>query len=224
MTDTLEKPLGAARSHPGQPASPRELIVLVTMGLAVVVALAALLGPWFTVVTYRYFENTVAIDNRGYGLFGYSATDTVPGMNATISGNYLPWPSVRSALLSVQILAALTLVVGLSAVVFTIIGTRRTWPGPLPAILGLSSAALAFVGAVVFATTFPGAAHADGLFDFGASFLGSASVTSANGPLTQTWGPGWAWSGLLSVGVLFLVASLSALRLPSRRPLSEPGF
>src|SRR2546427_536979 len=123
MTDTLEKPLGAARSHPGQPASPRELIVLVTMGLAVVVA----------------------------------------------------------------------------------------------------PAALAFVGAVVFAMTFPGAAHADGLFDFGVSFLGSASVTSANGPLTQTWGPGWAWSGLLSVGVLFLVASLTALRLPTRRPLSEPA-
>ncbi len=223
MTDTLEKPLGATRSHRRQPAPPQELIVLVTMGLAVVLALAALLGPWFTVVTYRYFGNTAAIDTRGYGLFGYSATDTVPGISATVSGNYLPWPSVRSSLLSVQILAALTLVVGLSAVVFTIIGTRRTWPGRLPVLLGLSSAALAFVGAVVFAMTFPWAAHADALFDFGASFLGSASVMSANGPLTRTWGPGWAWSCLLSVCVLFLVASMTALRLPSRRALNAAG-
>ncbi len=194
------------------------------MCLAVVVALAALVGPWFTVVTSRYVANTASVDYRGYGLFGYWATDTVPGMNATVNGNYLPWPSVRSALLSIRILTELTVVVGLAALVFAIIEIRRASLGRLPVLVGLSSAALAFVTTVTFAMSFPGAAHADGLFEFGASFSGSASAASSNGPVTWTWDPGWAWSGLLAVGVLFLVASLIALRLPSRRLLIEPRF
>src|SRR3989449_8584417 len=109
-TGTFERPPGATRSHRVQPASPQELIVLLSMGLGVVVALAALVGPWFTVVTSRDVANTASVDYRGYGLFGYWATDTVPGMNATVNGNYLPWPSIRSALLSGQILSELTCV------------------------------------------------------------------------------------------------------------------
>jgi len=192
------------------------------MGLGVVVALAALVGPWFTVVTSRDVANTASVDYRGYGLFGYWATDTVPGMNATVNGNYLPWPSIRSALLSVQILTELTVVVGVAALVFAIIETRRASLGRLPILVGLSSAALAFVTAVIFTMSFPGAAHAEGLFEFGASFSGSASVVSANGPVKWTWGPGWAWSGLVSVGVLFLIASLIAWRFPGPGPQSEP--
>jgi hypothetical protein len=197
--------------------SRRDMLVVLAMGLAVVLGVAALFGPWFAVVTRTNFSNTAATDDRGYGLFGYSAVDRVSSMSATIGGNYLLWPSVRSALLVVQIVSALDIVVGVSAVCVTIFGILRPRPSRLPVLLSLGTAVLAVVGPVVFAVTFPSAAHADGLFDFGASFLGSTSSGNSSSIAGRTWGPGWAWYGFLVTGASFLIASLVALPAAARR-------
>lgn len=219
-------PLGSAelaRTSRVKTPSRRDMLVILMMGLAVVLGVAALFGPWFAVVTRTNFANTAATDDRGYGLFGYSAVDSGSGMSATINGNYLPWPSVRSALLLVQFLTVLAVAVGVSAFFVTIFGTVRSRVGRLPVLLSFGAGALAFVGLVAFAVTFPDTALADGLFDFGPSFLGSASSGTSSIVVGRTWGPGWAWSGFLVGGALFLIASLVNLPVSARRPANRPA-
>jgi hypothetical protein len=197
--------------------STRDIFALMALGsMLFAVLFAGFWGPWFTVVTHTTFAGAIATDDRGYGLLGYGATDTVAGTTAIVSGNYRPWPSVGSLVSIVQILIAVAVIASVSGFILLIIGRFRSRFVRLPVLLGLVAGSLTWVGALLFAATFPAAGQGDGLFEFG-SFQGSSLTGDAAAPMTRTWGPGWAWWILPLAGSLFIVLPI-LLRRSARRP------
>jgi hypothetical protein len=222
MTATVEEPNELGRTSERLHPSMGQAFTLVAVGLAIILVLAALGGPWFAVVTRTTSTNSTAVDDRGYGITGFSGTDTVPGLRAGVSGNYLPWPAVRSALVWTQVLIASVLILGFPVLVLTLIGAARSRPVRLAPILGFAAGTLTLITPIVYALTFPVAAQLDGLFDFGASFVGSVSMQNPDATVVRTWGPGWAWIGLLIAGVLLLTSSGRGIYV-SRRRSRTPG-
>lgn len=211
MTEASVPAPAEAPRRTTRPRPRRELVALATLLLGALFALAAAFGPWLVVVTSGSAPASWT-DVRDYGLSGWSATDSVSGMSASPSGNYLLWPAVGQVFLSLSVLTWLAVFVGVAALALA--WAAPAWPrvGRIPALVGFASAALAIVSSLVFLAMFPSAAVSAGLLPAGAGLWGSASV----GSTTRTWGAGGAWNSLVAAFVLYLIGVVLIPRNRSR--------
>lgn len=184
------------------PLSRWDKVAMGAVVLALVLAIAALFGPWFVIA--RTSGGTLATDVRGYGVSGWAATDTVSGATVPVTGNYIPSPSVASLFLAMEVVTLVAVLAFLAALVLGVLPRTSPRLARLSILLGFAAGGLAIAAPLAFVVWFPGSAQADGLLVPGAGFWGAS------------WGPGWAWTGLLIAGLLFLVSS-EFLRRRQRR-------
>ncbi len=184
------------------PLSRRETVFLATMAFAWFLVLAALLGPWFSFVT-KVGGSSPSTDDRGFGVFGWSSTETATGVTITVSGNYVLFPSTGALLLILGIATAAIALLGLAAIVLKYVELKGREVGRQLGVLGYVAGASALVVPVAFALVFPTAAAADGILFPGSWLFGSTSRP----PTSWTWSLGWAWYCLLVAGGLFVWAS-----------------
>lgn len=197
----------AAKEWP--PLSPREKLALSAMALALLLTVSVLFGPWF-VLTRTVTGAAAATDVRGYGVTGWTATDTVPGLTATVAGNYLASPSLAALFLAMGVVTAMAAIAIPVEIVLVLLPRHGPRSRRLSVLVGLVAAGLAFAAPIAFEILFPGAAQADGLLASG-SHISQAS-----------WGPGWAWAVLLIAGGLLLVGSGTLAE--DRRAGGSPRF
>ncbi len=193
------KPPAAKEQPPPWPRAER--LALLSLAIGFLLALAALVGPWY-VVTTKATAGPAFTDVRSYGLLGWSASDTVGATAASAEGNYLPMPSVGLAFATLEgVLVAALLALGVGAVL-AVASSRNPRRLRNALLLAFAAGVLSLAGPIAFALLFPGAATSAGLLAGGAGY----AVTS--------WGTGWAWLILLVAGALFLLGSTALLTRP----------
>ncbi len=210
------KPETPGASPPG-PEEPPPLPRTVTFAaLAVVLALllasAALFGPWFVLTTQTTTGPVPATDSRGYAMGGWSATDRIGTVTAYPAGSYVSAPSVGSVFAVVEAMTIAALLATLLACVLLVSRGRTRRGSRIAILLGFAAGAVSLAAPIGFAWLFPTAAIADGLLPPGSLYLG------------PSWGAGFGWVCLVLAGVLVLVGFLLLARwLPRELSPAPPG-
>ncbi len=197
--------------------SRRDIAVLCLLVAAWLMVLAALAGTWFVRVSTTN-AGGAATDDRGFGIFGWSATDTTSGASVGVTGTYALLPTVGAVFLVLGLATVTAVFLGAVSLVLAYLACVRRRAGRY-VVLGYATGIWTLVIPVAFAIAFPSAAIADGFLP-GGGFVGAASLSGGT-PATWTWGPGWAWYGLLVAGSLFLVLTYALSRLHARPPAAS---
>jgi hypothetical protein len=196
----------------------RRLVVVVLGVVAVALALAAFVGPWWVVTESSGSNQIVPNDTWQYGLFEWTFTGSafyLPiGQTETVTSNYSSLPSMGSVLLAGLALEASGMTSGLGMVALVAMSRTRPALRRPAAAAGLVAFFLVLAAALVVMLYLPAAANV--------YWAENALVISGfwgSSPNTMTWGAGWAWYTLLAAAALFLIDGVGLFRtkIPSAR-------
>lgn len=188
--------------------------------IAVVLAIAAIVGPWWVVDSTASFGPLSETGHADYGLFGGTSTTKGNLSSSTNTTNYADTPAIGSVFSVATILSILGLVLGIGMLVIAAL------PGANPSFrrFALITGGLAFIVLLVASlyvmSALPGAVNQDSgggpTSTTFSGFWGTKSVSFFGAQATVTWAAGWGWYLALVAGIVFLVAGV--VMLASRKP------
>ncbi len=192
--------------------------------IAVVLAIVAVVGPWWTVDTQATFFGFSGTTHSEYNLFG---TANRAQSNLTSSSNttgYADLPQMGAVFGLATILTVLGIILGIGTVLIGIL------PGSSPSFrrFALLAAVLAFlvllVAGLYVMSGLPAAANTDVSARGGVTYSGFWGTQSGSigalGSYSVTWAAGWGWYALLGSAILFVVAGIAMA--VSRKPAMQP--
>jgi len=193
---------------------------VVLSAVAVVMAIAALVGPWWVVGTDSTSHAGTFIGTTEYTPLGprvaFQTTGLVTVITANSSGYYQELPRTGAIFLATIGLVGLGAVSGALAV-FTLVRSEAR-PGfrKLSSLLGILAFGAAVTAPVLVMLSLPGAANQDiGTLPLAiqfSGFWGSASASRFDLSLSMVWSAGWAWYAAIAAAALFFLASLLVFR------------
>ncbi len=202
------------------------------MGLGivgVVLAILALVGPWWTMSMNMNVPGESFSFNVNYGLFGSAFTMSEAGTGTiSRSADYSNATRTGSVFLVGMGLTVAGLALGSVMILLVALGTKNPAFRKIGAILGvvaflaLLGAALYVMTALVPALTADAAAAAPGepIAQFVSGFWGSQSISFEGYVASVSYGGGWGWFLALIAGIFLLLGGMLAARTP--RPAPAP--
>ncbi len=198
-------------------------IGVVLGALAIVLAIVAVVGPWWTVDTQATLFGFSGTTHSEYSLFG---TANSAQSNLTSSSNttgYADLPQMGAVFGLATILTVLGIILGIGTVLIGIL------PGSNPSFrrFALVAAGLAFLvllaAGLYVMSSLPAAANTDLRPSRSVSYSGFWGTQSGSigalGSYSVTWAAGWAWYAVLGAALLFVVAG-TAMAV-SRKPATQ---
>ena len=201
-------------------------VVFVLGVVAITLALAALVGPWWVVDFHSVTHIGTSTGTTLYGSFGSTTTSQNTGLlngSTTDSSDYRQLPNVGMVFLFGSLLAVLGALFGAALVGVAVMPglTRRL--RRLRVLLSVFAVLLTLAAPIYVMARLPGAFTQDavpvGQFVQFSSFWGSGSGGRLDFHVSLSWGAGWAWYAVLAAAVLFLIDSILIFRV--RGPSSE---
>jgi|RifCSP13_1_1023834.scaffolds.fasta_scaffold04121_7 hypothetical protein len=194
-------------------------------GVGIVLVLAAMAGPWWSISYNAGGLGLISSGNRDFGLFGGTARDLTEVGSQTRSISYEP--QVWSVFSTATELALVGLGAGVAMIAANATGEPQK--GRIGGVLGLVAFLLTLLAAVYVMTSLPAAVNLDsgqtwipGFAPGG--FWGSQMATSGGFSATVTWGAGWGWYAVPIAATLFLMGAFASLR-GQRAPAGRaPGY
>ncbi len=196
--------------------------------IAVVLALVAVVGPWWTVDTQTTLFGFSGTTHSEYNLFG---TANSAQSNITSSSNttgYADLPQMGAVFGVATILTIIGIILGIGTVLIGIL------PASSPSFrrFALLVAVLAFVALLVAGlyvmSSLPAAASTDLRPPRSVPFSGFWGTQSDNilglGSFSVTYAAGWAWYAVLGAAILFVVAgiAMAVSRKPAMQAYQNP--
>ncbi len=191
--------------------------------IAVVLAIVAVVGPWWTVDTQATFFGFSGTTHSEYNLFG---TANSAHSNLTSSSNttgYADLPQMGAVFGIATLLMVLGIILGIGTVLIGIL------PGSNPTFrrFALLAAVLAFlvllVAGLYVMSSLPAAANTDLQPSRSVSFSGFWGTQSGSigalGSYSVAWAAGWAWYAVIGAAILFVVAGIAMA--VSRKPAMQ---
>jgi hypothetical protein len=206
----------------------RRLAVVVLGVVAIAVAGATFVGPWWVVSS---LPDNPPIATFAFGPFGYTYTaPSYPGTRPMTYPTYYENYTVNNRhlgtlLLSGAALVGAALVSGSGMVALIIVSGSSPRLRKPAAFLGLLASVLIVAAVLGVLLLLPAALNQDSPYPppLITSFWGSAPVYSheLQDYYVATWGAGWAWYALLAAAVLFLTDGIVLLR--AKTPSAAPA-
>lgn len=199
--------------------------------IAVVLAIVALIGPWWVVNSQtRIGGGFTATGQTDYTLFGRTDTTQSNFSSSTNTSTYAALPQTGSVFSLAAILTVLGLVLGIGTVV---IGAL---PGSNPSfrrfamIAGILAFLILLAAPLYVMSALPAAVNQDSGGGLTATtFSGFWGTNSGSFGIfvsyTITWTAGWGWYVALVAAIVFLVAgvAMAASRVPAVRAPQAPS-
>lgn len=198
--------------------------------IAVVLAIVAMIGPWWTLQSQATFGPVSMNAHNEFGLFGASAFFQMGSTSSSNTTNYNDAPHVGSVFTLATILLVLGLIVGIGMVVVGAMSRSRPsfrrWGG----ILGVLAFLVLLIGTLYVMSALPDAVNQDsGAPSYGTTFSGfwgtKTSTIGSFGQASVVWAAGWGWYIALVAAIVFLVAGVvlfSAKEPATSAPLQTP--
>ncbi len=196
--------------------------------IAVVLAIVAVVGPWWTVDTQGTVLGFKGTTHSEYSLFGTANSAQSNVSSSSNTTGYADLPQMGAVFSLATILTVLGLVLGIGMVLIGVL------PGSNPSFrrFALIAGALAFlvllIASLYVMSSLPAAANTDVAAAHGVTYTGFWGTQSGNlGTLfsySVTWAAGWAWYMALVAAILFLVAgiAMAVTRRPTMQPVQSP--
>lgn len=188
--------------------------------IAVVLAIAAIVGPWWVVDSNASFGSVSLTGHAEFGLFGGTSTTKSNISSSSNTTNYADTPHVGSVFSLATILTILGLVLGIAMIAIALL------PGGNPSfrrfamVAGVLAFLVLLIAPLYVMSALPGAANQDSGGGPGATtysgFWGTKSASFFGLQATITWAAGWAWYLALVAAIVFLIAGV--VIVASRRP------
>lgn len=194
---------------------------VVMLAVAVVMAIAALVGPWWVVGTDSMSHAGTFIGTTEYTPLGprvaFQTTGLVTVITADSSGYYQGLPRTGAIFLVTIGLVGLGAVSGTLAVFTLVQSDARPGFRKLSRLLGFLAFGTAVTAPVLVMLSLPDAVNQDiGTLPLGIQFSalwGSASASRLDLSLGMVWSAGWAWYAAIAAAASFLLASLLVFRV-----------
>ena len=194
--------------------------------VAVVLAIVAMIGPWWALDTQASIAGFSATGHADFGLYGGTAKFQSGTTSSTNTTNYNDSPHVGSVFSLAMILTIFGLIVGVVMIIVGLMAGSRPSFGRLGGILGVLAFVIVLVGTLYVMSSLPDAVNADSgsttSFTTVSGFWGTKSATFLGAQATFTWAAGWAWYVALVAAIVFLIAGIALLlaRKPAPRPMA----
>ncbi len=193
--------------------------------IAVVLAIVAVAGPWWTVDTQATIFGFSGTTHSEYNLFGTANSAQSNLSSSSNTTGYADLPQMGAVFGLATILTVLGIILGIGTVLIGIL------PGPNRSFrrFALVAAVLAFlvllVAGLYVMSSLPAAASTDLRPPRSVPFSGFWGTQSGNAgglySYSVTYAAGWAWYAVLGAAILFVVAGIAMA--VSRKP-SMQGF
>ena len=187
--------------------------------LGIVLTIAGLVGPWWTLNLQVSVLGTTVTSSQEFRPFGYTTTVQGP-VSTSNQSDYRGDPNMGGVFATGFLLSVVAILCGVGMIGLVAMSGARPQFRRLGAILGVLAFILALVAAVYVMATIPAAATTDagaGAPTF-SGFWGSQTISVLGISTVITWGAGWAWYLLLVAAVVFLVGGVLSLRAPKAAP------
>ncbi len=196
--------------------------------IAVVLAIVALMGPWWVVNSQtRLGGGFTAVGQTDYALFGRTDATQSNLSSSTNTSTYGDLPQTGSVFSLAAVLTVLGLVLGIGTVVIGALSGSNPSFRRFAMIAGILAFLVLLVAPLYVLSALPAAVNRDA----GASalpysgFWGTKSGTfGIFVSYSVTWAAGWAWYVAVVAAIIFLVASvaIAASRAPAGMVLRAP--
>ncbi len=191
--------------------------------LAVVLVIAAVIGPWWVVDTTGRLGGFTVTSHAEYNLFGRTETSQSNLSSSSNTTAYASLPQTGSVFGVALILCGLGLVLGVGAVLIGVLPGANPPFRRFATVAGVLAFLLLLIAPVYVMSALPGAVNQDSGASSSNAFSGFWGTRSASfgGFLsaTTTWAAGWAWYAALVAAIVFLMASVAMVA--SRKPASQ---
>ncbi len=193
--------------------------------VAVVLAIVAMIGPWWTLAASGSFGPISMTGNDDFGLFGGTSSFQMGTTSSSNTTNYANAPHVGAVFSIASILLILGLVIGIGMLLVGAMSASRPSFGRLSGMLGVLAFIVLLISSLYVMSALPDAVNQDtGSASSGITVSGFwGTKTSSFGSFasaTVTWNAGWAWYVALIAAIIFLVAGI--LLLLARKPAMTP--
>ena len=194
--------------------------------IGVVLAILALVGPWWVVNVDASFAGQTIKGVAEFRPFGASASLQTPAGSVTNTTDYKSSPHTGSVFLAGAALVALGIVFGALQVVVGFASKSMPRLRRIGAAMGILAFLVVLLAAVYVMASLPDAVNRDGNATAlgGASvsgFWGSRSVSVLGITATVSWAASWAWYVVLVAAIVFLIGGAVAFR-PTPSPQTPP--
>ena len=209
----------------------RSRVGIATGSVAVVRAIGAIFGPWWTLqsqATFAVGPVSVSLDaHNEFGLFGASAFFQMGSTTSSNTTNYNNAPHIGSVFTFATILLVLGLVCGVGLVVLGALSGSRPSYQRLGGLLGILAFVVLLVGTLYVMSALPDAVNQDSAApSYGTTFSGfwgtKTSTFGSFGQAAVVWSAGWGWYVALAAAIVFLVGGVALLM--AKRPSMAPSM
>jgi hypothetical protein len=190
--------------------------------IAVVLAIVALIGPWWVVnADIHLGGGFTSTSQQLYSPFGRTETSQSNVSSSTNASTYSDMPQTGSVFTIGTALTALGLVLGIAMVVIGALPSRSASFRRFAMIAGVLAFLFLLIAPLYVMSALPAAVNQDMGGSLGAtSFSGFWGTKSASlgllGSVSITWAAGWAWYVAIVAGIVALVGGIAMMA--SRKP------
>ncbi len=190
--------------------------------IAVVLAIVALIGPWWVVNAELHVGGGfTATSQQAYSPFGRTETSQSNFSSSTNTSTYSDLPQTGSVFTLGTILTGLGLILGIAMVVIGVLPSSSPSFRRFAMIVGVFAFLFLLIAPIYVMSALPGAVNQDTSGTPGAtSFSGFWGTKSASlgllGSATVTWAAGWAWYVAFVAAIVALAGGIAMVA--SRRP------
>ncbi len=189
--------------------------------IAVVLAILAAVGPWWTVDSSGSLLVLSYTSHVDFGLFGGTGSFQSGSTSKTNTTSYSDAPHVGSVFFLGMVLLILGLLIGIGMLVVGAMSGARPSLARLGGVLGVLAFVVVLLSALYVMSSLPGAVNQDSASGVsGGAVTGFWGTQSGSlgifGSITSTWAAGWGWYLALVAAIVFLNAGVALLL--ARRP------
>lgn len=189
--------------------------------IAVVLAIVAVIGPWWTLQAEGTLGPISMNGNDQFGLFGGTSFFQMGSTSSSNTTNYNDAPHVGSVFTIATVLLVLGLIIGIGMIVVGAMSGAKPSFRRLGGVLGILAFVVVLLGTLYVMSSLPNAVNQDSqATTSGTSVTGfwGAKTTSVGSfaQATVTWAAGWGWYVALIAAIVFLVAGV--ILLLARKP------
>lgn len=196
--------------------------------VAVVVAIIAVIGPWWTFEAHGSFGGFSYSGNDQFGLFGGSSAAQAGSSSSSNTTSYTDMPHIGSVFTLATLLLAAGLVIGIGMIVVGTLSASKPSFSRLGGILGILACVIVLVSPLYVMSALPGAVNQDSGAATSSTTVNGfwGSETRNFGSFAQanlTWAAGWGWYLALAAAIIFLVAAVALFSSSRRVAVSPPS-
>ncbi len=188
--------------------------------LAVVLAIVAIVGPWWTVDSSIRFGGLTGTGHIEYNMFGRTEATQSNISSSSNSTSYANLPQTGGVFTLASVLVILGIIMGIGMVIIGAMSGANPSLRRFAAIAGVLAFLVLLVAALYVMSALPGAVNQDGSGRPGSTafsgFWGSTSSSFLGISATVNWAAGWAWYVALVAAIVFLAGAI--MIIAARKP------